>query len=130
MAAVLGIDYGNKKVGFAIGNTITGSARPLGVVYQNGEMWKNIEKIFRDWQIKEVVIGKPELADGKPHPLEKKIEKFIIELEMSYNAKTYRENEAYTSFEAVKIQNEKERGKPLDSLAAVVILESWLRSKG
>lgn len=127
MATFLGIDYGDKKIGFAVGQTITGSANPIEVIYQNGEMWQKIDTIFKQWQPQKVVIGKPELADGKPHPLEKKIESFIIELKIRYNVETFRENEAYTSFEAATLQTEKESGKPLDALAAVVILESWMQ---
>ncbi len=127
MATILGIDYGHKKIGFAVGNSILGTAKPIEVIFHNGEMWRKIDKIFTDWQPKKVVIGKPELADGKPHPLEKSIENFIIELKMRYNVVIYRENEAYTSFEAANLQQEKEVGKPLDALAASVILESWLR---
>lgn len=128
MATFLGIDYGNKKIGFAVGQTITGSANPIEVIYQNGEMWQKIDTIFKQWQPQQVVVGKPELADGKPHPLEKKIESFIIELKIRYNVETFRENEAYTSFEAANLQNKKGAGKPLDALAAAVILESWMRS--
>ncbi len=128
MATVLGIDYGHKKIGFAVGNSVLGTAKPLEVIFQNGEMWQKIDKIFADWQPKKVVVGKPELADGKPHPLEKSIESFIITLEMRYNSKICRENEAYTSFEAANLQHEKDIGQPLDALAASVILESWLRT--
>lgn len=128
MATILGIDYGHKKIGFAVGNSVLGTAKPLEVVFQNGEMWKKIDKIFTDWQPKKVVIGKPELADGKPHPLEKNIETFIIELKIRYNVMIYRENEAYTSFEAANLQQEKDIGKPLDALAAAVILGSWMNN--
>ncbi len=128
MATILGIDYGHKKIGFAVGNSVLGTAKPLEVVFQNGEMWRKIDKIFTDWQPKKVVIGKPELADGKPHPLEKNIETFIIELKIRYNVMIYRENEAYTSFEAANLQQEKDIGKPLDALAAAVILESWMNN--
>ncbi|PID66206.1 MAG: Holliday junction resolvase RuvX [Gammaproteobacteria bacterium] len=128
MATILGIDYGDKKIGFAVGQTITGSTNPLQVVYQNGEMWQKIDQIFQDWQVKTVIIGKPELADGRPHPLEKKIETFIIEMEMRYNVEIYRENEAYTSCEAQALQGGESTGKPLDAFAAAIILESWMRS--
>ncbi len=128
MATILGIDYGHKKIGFAVGNTVLGTAKALEIVYQNGEMWRKIDKVFTDWQPKKVVIGKPELADGKPHPLEKPIETFIDELKKRYKIVIYRENEAYTSFEAANLQKEKDIGKPLDALAAAVILESWMNN--
>ncbi len=127
MATILGIDYGDKKIGFAIGNTITGTATALEVIYHNGEMWQKIDYIFSNWRPKKVVIGRPELADGKPHPLEKKIERFIIELKKHYDVTIHRENESYTSFEATTLQPKK-IGVPLDALAAKIILESWMRA--
>lgn len=127
MATILGIDYGHKKIGFAVGQSITGSARPLSVVYQNGSMWQEIDKIFAQWQPQTIVIGKPELADGKPHPLEKMIENFIIEVKSRYNAVIYRENEAYTSFEA-GLMNQGKKMAPIDAEAAAIFLESWMRS--
>lgn len=127
MATLLGIDYGLKKIGFAVGQTITDTARPLSVVYQNSEMWQQIDAIFQQWQPEKVIIGKPELADGKPHPLEKRIESFINTLEVRYNANTCRENESYSSCEAHSLQSSK-KSKPLDALAAAIILESWMHS--
>ncbi|MGY0398701.1 MAG: Holliday junction resolvase RuvX [Ostreibacterium sp.] len=124
MATLIGIDYGSKKIGFAVGQTITGTATPLSVVYQNGKMWHLIDDIFFQWKPKLVIVGKPELADGALHPLEKKIESFIFQLKTRYNIQTYRINEAYTSFEAGFYQQDK---GVLDAYAATIILESWLR---
>ena len=130
MATVIGIDYGNKKIGFATGQAITKSAAPLKVVFQNGDMWKNIDEIFTQWQPQLVIIGKPVLADGKKHPLEKTIETFIIDLKLRYGAiVVHRENEAYSSFEAGLRKQKRNRGAPLDAEAAAIILESWMRSK-
>ncbi len=98
MTTVIGIDYGSKKIGFAIGQLVTGTAQPLTVIRQNGAMWRQIDKLFANWQPEFIVVGKPELADGKPHPLEKMIENFIFQLKTRYNAEVFRINEAYTSF--------------------------------
>lgn len=131
MATLVGIDYGNRKIGFAVGQSVTATAKPLAVIRQNGEMWKQINKIFQDWQPQLVVVGKPELADGKLHPLEKMIENFIYELKIRYNADVYRVNEAYTSFEAHHYQDGKiEKKQPLDAYAAAIMLESWMRTNG
>ncbi len=127
MATALGIDYGHKKIGFAVGQTITGNTRALKVVYQNGNLWNDIDTIFAEWKPQIVVVGKPELADGKPHPLEKTIESFIIELKLRYNAKVHRENEAFSSCEAHRISQNKKMA-PVDAEAAAVFLESWIRS--
>lgn len=127
MATLLAVDYGHKKLGFAVGQTVTGTAMPLSVVAQNGEMWRKIDAIFKEWQPKAVVVGKPNLADGKPHPLEKMIESFINALEKRYNTTVYRENEALTSYEAAEYQQGKNAKSTVDAHAAALFLESWLR---
>ncbi len=129
VATLLAIDYGHKKLGFAVGQTITGTAMPLSIVKQNGEMWRLIDGMFKEWQPVAVVIGQPQLADGKPHPLEKMIEKLIFSLNERYNVAIYRENEALTSFEAAEYQTvENGVRKPVDAHAAALFLESWMRN--
>lgn len=126
MSTLIGIDYGHKKIGFAVGQTITGSSRPLTVILQNGELWKNVDKLFSEWQPTAIVIGKPLLADGKEHPLEKPILTFIKQLTQKYPLAVYRVNEAYTSFEAGQRMGEGNR-QPVDAYAAAVILESYMQ---
>lgn len=127
MATLLAIDYGHKKIGFAVGQTVTGTAMPLTIVKQNGGMWCKIDGIFNEWQPKAVVIGEPKLADGNPHPLEKFIENFINSLEKRYNVIVYRENEALTSFEAGEYQQGNKTNQLMDAHAAALFLESWMR---
>lgn len=126
MATLIGIDYGHKKIGFAIGQTITGTANPLETIKQNGEMWRKIGLIFKQWQPIIAVVGQPLLADGKPHPLEKDIENFMIELKKRYNVKIYRENETLTSVEAREYQRSNRGLSHLDAHAAAIFLESWM----
>ncbi len=129
MANIIAVDYGHKKIGFAVGQTITGTARPLKVVLQNGAMWQTIDAIFREWQPKIVVVGKPKLADGKVHPLEKMIESFSNSMEKRYNVAVYREDETLTSFEASLGQSQGKRERsPIDAHAAAIFLESWMRA--
>lgn len=128
MATLLAFDYGHKKIGIAVGQTITGTATPLSVIRQNNDMWQKIDAVFKAWCPQAVVIGEPKLADGKPHPLEKMIEKFMITLEKRYNIKVYREDEALTSFEASQCRGQGIRDKSsVDAHAAALFLESWLR---
>lgn len=128
MATLIAIDYGSKKLGIAIGQTVTGTSQPHSIIFQNGEMWQQIDKLFKEWRPSAVIIGEPKLADGKPHPLEKLIESFINTLETRYNAKIYRENEAYTSFEAGEYQLKKQTNHLVDAHAAAIFLESWMRT--
>lgn len=125
MATLIAVDYGHKKIGFATGQTITGTASPLSVVKQNGEMWRNIDAIFTEWQPKAVVVGEPKLADGKEHPLEKGIQQFIKNVQARYDVAIFREDEALTSYEAGEYL---EPQKNLDAHAAAIFLESWMRN--
>ncbi|PIE42256.1 MAG: Holliday junction resolvase RuvX [Gammaproteobacteria bacterium] len=127
MATLIGIDYGHKKIGFATGQTITASAAPLTIIAQNGEMWPAIDRIMQEWQPDMVIIGEPKLADGKPHPLEKKIQRFITAIKQRYDVTVKRVDEAYTSFEATRYQRGQGRQSILDAHAAAILLESWMR---
>ncbi|WP_218110462.1 Holliday junction resolvase RuvX [Ostreibacterium oceani] len=128
MTTILAIDYGQKKIGLAVGQMITQTAQPLDVIFIKGDFWLKINKIFKEWQPAAVVIGEPKLADDTPHPLEKLIESFIFELKKRYNVKIYRENEAFTSFEASQYHTGANYNKPVDAHAAAIILESWMRA--
>lgn len=128
MATVIGIDYGHKKIGFAIGQTITGTATPLTTVAQNGELWRRIDSFFTQWQPTIAVVGEPLLADGKLHPLEEAIQVFIIELASRYPIKIYRENETLTSVMASEYQKNNKSMKHLDAHAAAIFLESWMQT--
>lgn len=121
---ILGIDYGTKKIGVAIGQSITRTANPLKVINNNESMKIELAQIMKKWEPKIVVVGQPKLADGNPHPLEKGIENFIRVLKSSYNVAIYREDEALSSFEASHYTNERDA---FDAYAAAIILESWMR---
>ena len=52
---LLGIDYGSKKTGLAIGQSVTRNSRPLKVLYCN--YIDEIKKVIYEWDIKKIVIG-------------------------------------------------------------------------
>ena len=52
---LLGIDYGSKKTGLAIGQSVTRNSRPLKVIYSN--YIDEIKKVIYEWDIKKIVIG-------------------------------------------------------------------------
>ncbi len=118
------MDYGNKKIGISIGQSVTKTSNPLKVIKNNGSLEQEIKKVMQEWSPKLVIVGQPKLADGKVQPLEKGIENFIRMLKSSYNVEIYREDEALSSFEASHYTNERDA---FDAYAAAIILESWMR---
>lgn len=139
----LGVDFGTRIVGLAIGQEISKnnfSVGPLEPVIYHGqtELLKNLKQICRDYGTGTIVFGLPYLKDGKESPLSGKIRQFSQEFLFSYN-KDFPKNkislefvdESLTSFEAGRanrsIFGRRQRKKEyLNSLAAVLILETYL----
>lgn len=127
---VIGFDYGRKKIGVAVGQSITQTAQPLDVLLNDKSLMIEIDKIVEDWTPDCFVVGEPLLADGSEHPLEKAIENFIKVLDSRYNLRIFRENEALTSFEAAQYRRSSGKQEATDAHAAAILLESWFRHNG
>ena len=62
----LGFDYGHKRIGIAVGQTISLSAAALEIVSVNkGAEWQRIEQLVQEWQPRGAIVGVPITADGK-----------------------------------------------------------------
>ena len=80
----MGIDFGIKKIGFAIGQIITTKTTPLKIInnYNNKINWTEIHSIIEDWKPNVIVIGYP--YSKKKGALIKKLDKFIEDLNDKY----------------------------------------------
>ena len=133
---LLGFDYGTRKIGVAIGQTVTGTASPLTVLKAKDGIpdWDDIEKIVSEWKPDAFVIGMPLNMDGSEGEMSTRAKKFSNRLNGRFNIPCYSMDERLSSREARDISraNAQESGrriKPreeIDSLAAQLILESWL----
>ncbi len=79
---LLALDYGIKKMGMALGNTLTQDARPFDILaMDNGQPdWDNLLGIIVSWEIAQVVIGLPLNMDGSDSMLSKRAAKFARRL--------------------------------------------------
>jgi putative Holliday junction resolvase len=117
----LGFDFGARRIGVAIGNTVTGEARPLAVLPAEGDSrWTRIAELIDEWQPTELAVGIPRHPDGAAHELTARCEKFARQLEGRYRLPVARVDERYSS--AVV-----EGGR--DDLAAAVILQQHLSER-
>ncbi|QBG37227.1 Holliday junction resolvase RuvX [Litorilituus sediminis] len=75
---VLGLDFGKKYIGVAVGQEITGSANPLGSVKANDGIphWDALAKYINEWQPDIVVVGLPLNMDGSEQQLTLDAKKF------------------------------------------------------
>ena len=124
---VLGIDYGNARIGIAMGDTETCIAGPLTVLENHGDDRSiiAIQELIKKEQIEKIIVGLPLGKEGEETEQSKRIRSFISKLEeIGMIIETI--NERFTSQIALHHVHERgEKGKR-DDLAASAILQSWL----
>jgi putative Holliday junction resolvase len=130
---LLGFDYGSKQIGVAVGQVITGQARELCILKaQNGVPdWQKVEALLREWQPDALVVGLPLNMDGSPSEMSERAEKFARRLNGRFNLPVHTHDERLTTYEAKgqrlqQGQNSGYRERPVDALAAALLLEGWL----
>lgn len=134
---ILAIDFGLRRIGIAVGQSITGSASPLGVVRNSddGPDFDSLGKLIDEWRPSLIVVGLPVHADGTPSDVTALVERFIEELRR-YNLPIETIDERNTSTEAMAVlKNARAAGsrgrikkEMIDSAAAVFIAERYLAS--
>lgn len=134
---ILSFDFGLRRIGVAVGQDVTGSASPLGVVAnrQEGPDRARLEELMEQWQPTELVVGMPSHADGSISDMQAPVKAFIESLS-HYGLPIKTVDERYTSVEAEealkKARAAGTRGRiskdMIDSAAAVLIAERYLAS--
>lgn len=126
---ILCFDYGLRRIGVAVGNTLTRSARPLTIINwkTNKEKWKAILSIVKDWEPAYLLVGLPCHADGSENEMTPICKNFAKQLSFHAKQKVYLEDERFSSVEAEsRCENV---GKFIDDEAAVIILEQWFQNQ-
>lgn len=131
---LLGFDYGTRRIGVALGQTLTNSARPLLTLESNNNKpdWDGITKIISDWQPQIVIVGLPLHMDGTEQEMTQKARRFGNQLKGRYNLSVEFADERLTSDEAEHLiqqntkHSTKKDKKQIDAVAAQLILQSWM----
>lgn len=132
---MLSFDFGTKSIGVAIGQQLTGTARPLMALKANDGVpdWNNIEALLKEWQPDRVVVGLPLNMDGTEQPLTVRARKFANRLHGRFGVQIELHDERLSTVEARAELFERGGFRALskgsvDSLSAVIILESWFEN--
>ncbi|MDA0820883.1 MAG: Holliday junction resolvase RuvX [Proteobacteria bacterium] len=122
---VMAFDYGTRRIGVAVGQTVSRTATALKIVHaKNGNpRWDDITKLIDEWAPDMFVVGKPSYDDGRRHPLDDAIERFSRRLTGRYSRSVAFVDEHLSSYEAS--QTAISRPHALDADAARVILRTW-----
>jgi putative Holliday junction resolvase len=134
---IISFDFGFRRIGVAVGQTLTGSANALTVVLvANQPDWQAITRLLDEWKPAACVVGLPLAEDGGETDMSKRARKFGRQLEGRYSVSVWFEDERLTSFNAEeRFIDARARGDMRrkdaslkDAIAAQIILESWLQS--
>lgn len=117
----LAFDFGTRRTGVAIGNTLTRSARPLSTIdaVERDARWAAIAALVQEWQPATLVVGIPRHTDGTAHEMTARCERFARQLEGRFGLPVVRVDERYSS-------SVSEEADDVDAAAAAVILQQWL----
>ena len=134
---ILAIDYGEKRIGFAISDPLKIFAIPLVTLENDSALLNKIKKLFEEYNFTEIIIGYPLKEDGSKTKLTDDVEKFKIEIENQFKIPVQFVDERYSSaiaWEHIKTSvssKKKRKDKSLiDRKAAAVILEDYLKTIG
>ena len=129
---ILSFDFGEKRIGVAIGNNITKTSHPLSTIDTpvNTKRFLAIEKLISQWSPILIVIGFPLNEDGTSSRLTALVKKFASKIKNKFGIKISLIDERLTSIEAEILLKEtdanvKKRKSVIDQVAAQIILTSY-----
>lgn len=119
---VLGFDFGIKRIGIAMGNTLTGQAQPLRVVsaIDNATRFQIISELIAQWQPARLIVGEPRHPDGAEHDMTLRSRRFANQLHGRFNLPVELVDERYSSAVIAS-----KRGDVIDDKAAAIILQQY-----
>ncbi len=122
MSTVIAFDFGLKRIGVAVGNSLLRQATPLALIDEptNEGKFKAIGALLDAWQPGTVAVGLPLHPDGAEHEMTVRCRRFANQIHGRYGLPTVLVDERYTS--AVLSQ---QRGQHVDSEAAALILQQY-----
>ena len=133
----MAFDYGTRQIGVAVGQTLTGNAEPLTNLRARDGVpdWDQLARLIREWEPSVLVVGLPLNMDGSASDMSERAARFARRLNGRFQLPVETVDERLSTFEAK--QHLKDQGRtpssyrddPVDSLAAALLLQTWLSSQ-
>jgi putative Holliday junction resolvase len=119
---IFGFDFGVKRIGIAMGNTLTGQAQPLSVIkaIDNATRFQLIGELIEQWRPARLIVGEPRHPDGAEHDMTLRSRRFANQLHGRFSLPVELVDERYSS---AVIQAK--RGEVIDAKAAAIILQQY-----
>ena len=122
---ILAFDFGEKKIGVAVGQTSTNTSSPLKIIFNyHGETnWDEIKEILYEWKPELIRVGKPLNMDDSESKIMRKVDKFYKHLTTLYDSKYEYVDERLTTFEAREILKDN-KSDMVDANAAKILIDN------
>lgn len=122
METVLSFDFGLKRIGVAVGNSLLQQAQPLTIIdaATNDAKFTAIASLLDQWQPARCIVGLPLHPDGVPHAMSERCRRFANQLQGRFRLPVLLVDERYSS--AILAQR---RGERIDAEAAAIILQQY-----
>ena len=123
----LGVDYGEKRIGLALGSDETKTAVPFGIIENKSRAFiiEGIRKICQAESIGKIVVGLPLTLRGETGRQAKEVKKFVDFLKNNLFLQVTTEDERLTSAMVDKIMRESKNKAERDAVAAMLILQGY-----
>jgi putative holliday junction resolvase len=121
----LSFDFGTRRVGVAVGNTLTGNAQPLRTIAADGaDRFDAIGRLIEEWQPHALIVGVPFHPDGAAHDNTGRARRFARQLNGRFGLQVHEVDERYSTTEAHSLG-----AHDIDAASAAIILEQFLASR-
>ncbi|GMQ96603.1 MAG: Holliday junction resolvase RuvX [Gammaproteobacteria bacterium] len=124
---VLGFDYGARRIGIAIANTLTGTARPLNTISNNQETVQAIKALIQNWQPGLLLVGLPLSSNGAETESSRAAAGFAERLENAFGLPVQMHNEFLSTHAAAEVMAKQAKADK-DAAAAAIILQGWMEN--
>jgi len=132
---ILGFDFGERRIGVAVGNTVTGGASPVTIIQATGAQvrFAQLGQLIAQWCPDRLVVGRPTHSDGKPLAVTALCERFARQLQGRFGKPVQLVDETYSTTSARALDDEARTGyrgrasrEDEDAAAAAIVLQQWL----
>jgi putative Holliday junction resolvase len=133
---VLGLDVGARRIGVAVSDLLGITAQGLDTLHRKNKRhdYAYLDRVIREYDIKEIVVGLPLRMSGAEGAQAEKIQLFAGDLRKHFKLPVHLWDERLTSAEANRLLRAtdlsiEKRGKAVDRMAAILILQNWMESR-
>jgi putative Holliday junction resolvase len=133
---ILGLDVGSRRIGVAVSDPLGITAQGLETLQRRNKRYdlEQLQSVIQEYDVREIVVGLPLRMSGAEGIQSDKMQVFAEDLRKRFRLPVHLWDERLTSAEANRLLREtdlsiEKRGKAVDRMAAVLILQGWMEQR-